>query len=98
MIEAKQPCSFRELQSTFGWVLLIQVVLLMLTGLLLDGGYCGRICGCAMGGYWLMVGWLALRRRNTLTKTDTVLIRSGFLIWLAIVFLVEITLEYLSHV
>jgi len=75
----------------------MQVVLLMLTGLLLDGGYCGRICGCATAGYWLMVGWLALRRRNALTKTDAVLIRSGPIIWLAIAVLVEIALEYLSY-
>jgi hypothetical protein len=97
MIAAKQTSRLRELQSTLGWVLLMQVVLLMLTALLLDGGYCGRICGCAMVGYWLMVGWLALRRRNALTKADAVLIRSGSFIWLAIAVLVEIALEYLSY-
>ena len=98
MIEARPTFSLNELQSTLGWVFLAQIVLLMLPGLLLDGGYCGRVCGCAMLGYWLMVGWLAIRRRNTLTKRDTVLIRSGFLIWLAMAVLVEITLEHLSHV
>jgi len=97
MIAAKQTSRLRELQSTLGWGLLMQVVLLMLTALLLDGGYCGRICGCAMVGYWLMVGWLALRRRNALTKTDAVLIRSGSSIWLAIAVLVEIALEYFSY-
>ena len=98
MIEAKQPFRFGELQSTLGWILLMQVLLLMLTSLLLDGGYCSRICGCAMVGYWLMVGWLALRRGKTLTKTDAVLIRSGPCIWLAIAVLVEIALEHFSYV
>jgi hypothetical protein len=97
MIEATGTSRLRELQSTLGWVLLMQIVLLMLTGLLLDGGYCARIWGCAMGGYWLMIGWLALRRRNTLTKTDVVLIRSGPFIWLAIAVLVQIALEYFSY-
>ncbi len=98
MTEAKQTFRLSELQSALGWVVLVQVVILMLTALLLDGGYCGRICGCAMGGYWLMLGWLALRRRNALTATDAVLIRYGFIIWLMIAFLVEMTLEYFLHV
>jgi len=97
MIEAKHTSRFTELLSTLGWVLLAQVVLLMLTGLLLDGGYCGRIYGCSMAGYWLMVGWLALCRRNTLTNTDTILVRSGFLIWLAIALLMEFALERFAH-
>jgi hypothetical protein len=41
-----------------------------------------------------MVGWLAFRRRNALTKADTVLIRSGFLLWLASAVLVRFALEH----
>jgi len=46
-----------------------------------------------MVGYWLMVGWLALRRRNALTKADTLLIRSGFLLWLVIALVLRAALE-----
>jgi hypothetical protein len=97
MIKAVLTSRLRELQNTLGWILLMQVALLILTSLLLDGGYCSRIFGCAMVGYWLMVGWLAFRRRNALTKTDAVLIRSGPFIWLAIAVLVQIALECFSH-
>jgi hypothetical protein len=66
----------------------------MMTALLLDGGYCSAICEGAMVGYWLMVGWLAIRRRNALTAVDVVLIRSGFLLWLVIAVLVRIALAH----
>jgi hypothetical protein len=93
MTETKDISRLSELQSTLGWLVLVQVALLMLTGLFSDGGYSGRIFGCAIAGYWLMVGWVGLRRRNALTKTDRVLIRSGFFGWLVVSFLVQISLE-----
>jgi len=86
-----------DLHTALGYVVLLQVVILLFTAMILDGGYCGRVCGAAMVGYWLMVGWFAIRRRNALTKADVVLIRSGFLLWLGIAILVQIGLEYFSH-
>jgi hypothetical protein len=93
MIEAKPELRLSDLYNSLGWVLLVQIVLLALTALLLDGGYSAVVCGSAMTGYWLMVGWLALRRRQALTKTDVILIRAGFVGWLIITFLVQIVLE-----
>ena len=98
MTGVKHTSRLSELQSPLGWVVLVQVVLLVISGLLLDGGYCSRICVGAMVGYWLMIGWLALRRRNALTKSDTILIRTGFFLWLSIALLVSIGLEYLLRV
>jgi len=86
-----------ELHTALGYVVLIQVVILMLTALLLDGGFCARICGAAMVGYWLMVGWFALRRRDALTKADVILIRSGFFIWVMLSIAVQIALEVFTH-
>jgi hypothetical protein len=91
---AKHACQLSELRSFLGWVVLGQVVLLMVSALLLDGGRCSGLCGSAMVGYWLMIGWLALRRRNELTKADTLLIRSGFLLWLVITLVLRAAFEY----
>jgi hypothetical protein len=94
MAEPQQTFRLRELQTPLGWGLLGQGVLLVLSGMILDGGYCSLICLCAMVGYWLMVGWLAMRRRNALSSTDTVLIRAGFFLWLAVAVLVAIAFFY----
>jgi hypothetical protein len=93
MTEAKHTFRLSEVRNNLGWVLLLQIILLMTTATLLDGGYVSGICGSAMAGYWLMVGLLALRRRNALTKADTVLIRSGFFLWLVIAIVVCVALE-----
>ena len=98
MTGAKQTSRLSQLQRPLGYLVAVQVALLLLTALLLDGGYCGQICLCAIVGYWLMVGWLAMRRRNALTKTDTILIRAGFFLWLAIATLVSIVLGHLLYV
>lgn len=93
MTEDKPTSRLSEETSALGWVLLLQVILLLTSATLLDGGYVSGICGSAMVGYWLMVGLLALRRRNALTKADTILIRSGFFLWLVIAVVVCVTLE-----
>jgi hypothetical protein len=98
MNEAKHTSRLSELQQTLGCLGAVQVALILFTALLLDRGYCGQICICAVVGYWLMVGWLALRRRKALTKTDTILIRIGFVLCLPIALLVSFLLESLLNV
>ena len=88
-----QTWRIQELRGALVTPVVIQGVFMLLAGLILDDGTCGRIVMAAIVGHWLMVAWIALRRRNALTKTDTVLIRSGFFIWLPIAFVIMVVLE-----
>jgi hypothetical protein len=95
MTEANPTSRLAQETSALAWVVLLQIILLMGSATFLDGGNSSGLCGAAMAGYWLMVGCLALRRRNALTKADTILIRSGFFLWLVIAIIVRIALEHL---
>lgn len=58
-----------------------QVIVIALTGLLLDGGVIGTVCFYAFVAYWFGVLLIWLRRRTKgFTKVDLFLLRWGFLI------------------
>lgn len=92
----KKTWRIQELHGALVTPFVIQVVFMILASLVLDGGVCAGIVMGAIAGHWLLVLWIALRRRNALTKTDTVLIRSGFFFWLPVVFVVRVVLEIVA--
>ena len=59
----------------FGMV--VQIVFLLLTALLLDGGVMFWMCLTTAVGYWIGVGIIAVRRRASPTKLDLLFTRYG---------------------
>ncbi len=54
----------------------------------MDGGYIAGIVETGVLVYWMVVGWIAIRRRNALAKYDVVLIRHGYLLFSGVAILV----------
>jgi len=85
-----------ELRGALLGPFVVQVLFMALSALILDGGFCASIVMAAIVGHWLMILWIALRRRNALTKLDTILIRVGFFVWLLIATLITIVLQAIA--
>lgn len=62
----------------------MQLLLVMLSGMLLDGGATFQLVALPAVGYWLVVLVILLRRAKTLTRLDTFLLKAGFIILLAV--------------
>lgn len=58
---------------------LLQLVLAVLMTLILDGGYTARIGGYVMGGFWIGVAMIMLRRPRAPTPLDLFYVRWGYL-------------------
>lgn len=95
-MNAKKTWRIQELHGALAGPVLVQVVFMILTSMILDGGFCASIVVAAIVGHWLLVLWIVLRRRNALTKTDTLLIKTGFFLWLPIAFMVMLILQALT--
>ena len=63
-----------------------QAVVLLMAGMVLDGGMLLNIFGCVVLGCWVCAWIILSRRRNRLTPVDKVVIRLGFLIACTVVF------------
>jgi len=87
--DEERPLQLSHLHFTLAANGAIQFLVLAFTGLTLDGGFSSRMCFHALIGYWLLVGWIALRRREALTTMDAVLIRVGFVLWLPVAVMVD---------
>ena len=57
----------------------IQTLVGLFSGLVLDGGNMARICGIALVAFWGGVAVLIARRPQSPTRTDIELIRFGYL-------------------
>lgn len=57
-----------------------QVIILILAGMILDGGETGRICLFAAVAFWGGVAVIRLRRRTLPTKVDLTLIEGGYIV------------------
>jgi ABC-type antimicrobial peptide transport system permease subunit len=79
MLSVLQSLDSTQSRQAFRLAFLQQVPISLLCALTLDGGLTARICGVAMLGYWVAVGWLVLRRPHLNSRTDLVFIRWGFL-------------------
>lgn len=94
-MENKKTMSIGELQRALKASLVVQIALLMFSALILDGGAIGHLLGVAMAGYWLWVGWLAIRRGKDLTKVDAIMIRVGYFIWIIVTILVGMGIGFI---
>jgi hypothetical protein len=68
--------------------LVLQVPILVLAGMILDGGGVFQACAYALAGFWGGVGVLRLRRRGYLSRLDSFLIRYGYILACIISFFV----------
>ncbi len=66
----------------------VQLVLLLLSGMILDLGYTSRIVAIAMLAFWASVLILVMRNPRTASKWDLVYICAGFLPILVVTWLV----------
>ncbi|MFN0079230.1 MAG: hypothetical protein ACKVY0_22425 [Prosthecobacter sp.] len=57
----------------------VQVPLLILGSLALDGGQLGQWIACSMAAYWLMALAIVIRRPRSPTHGDLIAVRFGFL-------------------
>jgi hypothetical protein len=76
------PTSFRDLGSSLGTAVVLQLIMGLFAAMMLDGGQClaGLLIFIAL--HWLVVIMMAVRRWNCLTKVDVILVRIGFLLYL----------------
>jgi len=58
--------------------ILLQVLLTLFIGLLLDGGYTAGIGACVMGGFWIGVAAVVFRRPRNPTPLDLLYVRWGY--------------------
>jgi len=65
------------LSSAILFGMVVQIVFLLLTALLLDGGVMFRMCLMTAVGYWIGVGVIAVRRGASPTKLDLLFARYG---------------------
>lgn len=65
-----------------------QAIILLLASMVLDGGGIFQVCFYALVGYWGGVAVLLLRKRASLSITDTLFIRHGYIFVCVISFLV----------
>jgi hypothetical protein len=67
-----------------GLPLVQQFVVLLMAGMILDGGMIFQIFSYAALAYWVCIAIIFIRRRKCLTPADKIVIRVGFLIACAI--------------
>lgn len=67
------------LRSSILLALSQQCVFMLLTALILDGGYLFRCFTIALLGHWFIIGMLSWRRRESMTTFDLGIIRYGYL-------------------
>jgi hypothetical protein len=70
--------------------LMLQAGVLILTGMILDGGGIFQICADAFVGFWGAALVLRLRCRGPISKTDAWLLRYGYLPACVISFLITL--------
>jgi hypothetical protein len=71
------PQLSRSFVSALKTAVIVQFVLLVLTGLMLDGGWMGRLCMVAIIGHWVGIGMIAARRGSVPTSVDLLFMRYG---------------------
>jgi hypothetical protein len=72
-----QQDSAKSLRSAIKDGLIIQLILILLTSMVLDGGLVHWLCLCAIVGYWIGVGLVLLRRHSSPAWSDLFYFRWG---------------------
>lgn len=56
-----------------------QALILVLAGMILDGGVIGQMCLYALAAFWGGVAVILIRRRQSPSRLDLLLVRGGYL-------------------
>jgi hypothetical protein len=76
---------------------IVQVVLLILSSSIFDGGFSSGLVMVGVISHWIVVALIALRRRNQLTRTDEILIRAGYVLWSALALVGYLAVGYICY-
>jgi hypothetical protein len=74
--------SVRDIKGGFAIPIVGQVILLILNLGAFDHGVSLKFCIIAIITHWVIVGIIAIRRKNNITQFDAVIIRFGFFLFL----------------
>ena len=91
------PKRLQQLHGALVQPVAIQVILVIVSALILDGGFCSGIVMVGVIAHWIVVGVIALRRRDNLSRTDETLIRVGYVLWSGLAFFGYIAASYLYY-
>jgi hypothetical protein len=75
---SKQPEILPPFRNTINFAVAQQIIILVMTSLILDGGDSFRICGVAALAFWAGVGTIRFRRQIP-TKGDIIFIKGVYL-------------------
>ncbi|OGV70178.1 MAG: hypothetical protein A2283_24145 [Lentisphaerae bacterium RIFOXYA12_FULL_48_11] len=64
-----------------------QVIIVVFAAMILDGGVIASFCLAGIAAHWLMVAYLAFRRRDALTEMDQIFVKVGFVLFTLIAML-----------
>lgn len=78
----KTTRSIRDVRGGFSIPVVGQVIFLILNLGTFDHGVSFKLCIAAVIAHWLIVGMIAVRRKNDITRFDAVIIRFGFFLFL----------------
>jgi hypothetical protein len=77
--------------------IILQLPLVLLMLILLDGGFLAKIGGYSMAGFWIGVGLVMLRRPRNPTRMDLLYVRWGYPVTLAVGIAVAIVVVSVRH-
>jgi len=86
----------REARFAIAFNIVLQLLLIGMTSMILDGGVLGGICPYAAIGYWVAVTIIRFRRPIP-TASDLAVIRAGYLPFCLVAFLALGCCEMLSR-
>ena len=66
-----------------GFAIVAQLLTLLLSELILDGGHIFRCCLAAIVAHWIIALIIWVRRRSAPTKVDLILVRAGCILIIA---------------
>jgi hypothetical protein len=78
--------------SALRTAIVLQLVLMFMLMLILDGGKIASAGGCAIIGFWVGATWVIMRRRMNPGRADLLYVRWGYLPLLAISVLIAVSL------
>lgn len=71
------PTAGAQIWDRLKFALVQQAIILVLAGMILDGGVMGMVCLFGSAAFWATVGLIYLRRRSGLSSFDMAYLSSG---------------------
>ena len=92
------PQEPRDAHEAARFAVVPQLLILLFSSLILDGGQIARFCGAAIVVHWIAAAIILIRRPRRPTPFDIILLRAGFFLILAVAFTVAIIATFVAEV